>query len=249
MTTVMMREYVEGFDAGLLEQLQLSDRRISGNGGKWNKASMEIGWDCYFIKFHNGWNALGYVDQSDYITKKGLSKSTFLKMVRIAGALTHLTREEFISLTVENADRLSQQSPVAKEDPELILFAQNSTSRELEDQLAHTAAKRDPTSEECRVTYKLRVLPAQRKVIEQGLLEWCQAHGIKDYGYGLELLIAEFKERAALVGFMHESLAKFEGLAAGSETAEELRALFVGHLDYMKEILDVCTGGRLKEEE
>ena len=236
----------------LLAQLKESDRRITGNGGRFNRISMEIGWDGHFIKKHNGWRALGYEDEKHYRRVKGIGRSTWYKMTGIAERLSHLTMEEFLAMTVENAEQLSVQPGAAKRDPELILKAQTTTAQEFADELVMAQATREnkPLGE-VYVTIKWRLKQAQREVIERGLEDWQHEHGIDDPGYALELLVAEYRERPTLVGFMTESIPRLSrevlGVHTGNAEIElsELRHLrdeFAVHIHEMGEILRLCCG-------
>ncbi len=236
-------------DGGLLEQLRQSDSRISENWTSMNKISMGIGWDGYFIKKNEGWRALGYENEKHYRRMKGIARSTWYKMVGIAERLSHLTMDEFLAMTIENAEQLSVQPGTVKRDPELLRKAQTRTAQEFADDLVmHQAERENKPVGEVYVTMKWRIKQAQREVIERGLEDWQHEHGIDDEGYALELMIAEYRERPTLVGFMTESIPRLSRQVMAVHTGEvleldELRALretFAVHLQEMGEILRVC---------
>ena len=238
--------YINAEDRDLLEKLREAELRISDNRGRLNKASMEIGWDGYFIKRNNGWRLLGYEDEKQFRRSKGVGRSTWYKMVGIAERLQHLTRDEFLSMTIENAEQLSVQPGEAKRDPELILKAQSNTAEEFADALVGAAAQREqkPVGE-VYVTIKWRIRQAQREAIERGLEDWQQEHGLDDPGYALELMIAEYHDRPTLVGFITESIPRLARAVSEAQSAsdlEQLRELFAQHIQEMAEILKICCG-------
>jgi hypothetical protein len=79
-------------------------------------------------------------------------------------------------------------------------------------------------------------------VIERGLEDWQHEHGIDDEGYALELMIAEYRERPTLVGFMTESIARLPKQVSEANGIDELRVAFKTHLREMEEILHICCG-------
>jgi hypothetical protein len=238
-------------DSELLEQLKESERRISANWGGLNKMTMAIGWDGYFIKRHDGWRLLGYEDEKHFRKVKGIKRSTWYKMVGIAERLQHLNLEEFLSMSIENAEQLSVQPLEAKRDRELLLKAQSATAEEFRDELVMATARRESKPlGEVYVTMKWRIRQAQREVIERGLEDWQQEHGIDDPGYALELMIAEYRERLTLVGFMTESIPRLTRQVLSVHNGEEmelgelreLREAFAIHLREMGEVLRICCG-------
>lgn len=244
--------YIDETSRQLDEQLREADQRISDNGGRLNKASMEVGWDGYFIRCHNGWQRLGYRDEKHYREARGIGRSTWYKMVGIAERLQHLTRDQFLSMSIENAEQLSVQPMTAKRDPELIVKAQMNTAADFTDALVEaTAVREQKPVGEVYVTIKWRIRQAQREVIERGLEDWQQEHGLDDPGYALELLIAEYRERPTLVGFMRESIPRLARAVSEARTASELvelRDLFAIHIQEMAEILKICCGSSADRE-
>ncbi len=233
-------------DDSLLAELREADRRITENSRKLNKLSMEIGWDGYFIKRQMGWWALGYEGESHYRRAKDIGRSTWFKVVGIAEGLSHLSREDFLGMTIENAALLAEQPMHMKQDAALILKAQTETSERFADSLVRHVAVRDHKPvEDLPVIIKLHVRQSQRKVIERGLEEWEYAHGIDDPGYALELMIAEFSQKLTLVGFISEAIMRLSRAVAAAHTPEELedlRQLFAAHLKDMDELLKISSG-------
>ncbi len=237
----------------LLQQLREADQRLTNNSGRFNKASMEIGWDGHFIKRHQGWHLLGYDDEKHYREFKGIGRSTWYKMVAIAERLSHLKREEFLAMTVENAELLGAEPPSMKENPALISKAQTETAEGLAEELARDTARRENKPlKDVFVTLKLHVRQGQRKVIEQGLEEWQRQHGIDDPGYALELMIAEFRDRGTFAGFIADSIVRLSAAVMAAHTAEELaglRDLLATHVMEMGEFLRICAEPISQEED
>jgi hypothetical protein len=228
------------------EQLHESDRAITESWVALNKRSMLIGWEGYFIKRNNGWERLGYADEMSYRLAKGIKHATWYKLVGLAERLQTLSREQFLSMSIENAMQLSAASSSIRENPSLIDAAATMTAREFETELVrHTAIAENKPISEAYVTMKWRIKQTQREVIERGLDDWQHEHGIDDPGYALELMIAEYRERPTLVGFIAESIPRLTRAVTEAHNAdelEELRKLFATHIQEMSEILKVCCG-------
>ncbi len=239
--------------SALDEQLKNAERDIDDAWVGLTKRSMLLGWQGSFIKRKNGWQRLGYEDEKDFRSRKGIGRSTWYKMVGLAERFPGLTKEQFMSMTIENAEQLSVAPLEARQNPDLLQAAATMTAREFEGELVRdTAIREDKPVSEVFVTMKWRIKQAQREVIERGLDDWQHEHGIDDPGYALELMIAEFRERPTLVGFISESIPRLsrEVMAAqGVEQLEELRKLFAAHIQDMGEILRMCCGEAGAEEE
>lgn len=237
---------LDGWRDPLQQQLEEADARISAHWNGLNKLSMGIGWDGYFIKRHDGWRRLHFEDEKHYRRAKGIGRSTWYKMTGIAERLQHLTRNQFLAMTIENAEQLSVQPLGVKHDPDLILLAQTVTAAEFADELVLDQAQRENKPvKDVLVTMKWRIRQGQRKVIERYLEDWCQEHGIDDEGYGLELALAELHERPTLVGFISDSIPWLTEAVTKARSVSELeglRGLVAQHIQEMGEILKVCCG-------
>lgn len=246
-------EATEEVKDSLLEQLREADRRLTHNGSRFNKISMEIGWDGYLIKRHEGWRWLGYDDEKQYREAKKIGRSTWYKMIGIAERLSHLRREDFLAMTVENAELLSEQPASVKENPALIAKAQVETADKFADELVKdTAHRENKRVKDVFVTMKLHVRQGQRKVIEQGLEEWQHQHGIDDPGFALELMLAEFRDRGTFVGFISDSIVRLSNAVTAAHTTEELeqlRDMLAAHIQEMGEFLQICSGELGAEQE
>jgi hypothetical protein len=228
------------------EQLRESDRDISEAWIGLVKRSMVIGWDGYFIKRNDGWQRLGYADEKHYRSSKGIGRSTWYKMVGLAEKFPMLNKEQFLAMTIENAEQLAAVPLSARGDAVLVEAASSMTAKDFEGELVRATAIREakPVAE-VYVTIKWRIKQAQREVIEHGLEDWQQEHGIDDPGYALELMIAEYHDRPTLVGFMTEAIPRLSRAvseAHSMDELEQLRVLFAEHLQEMNEILKMCCG-------
>jgi hypothetical protein len=235
------------------ERLQESDREISEAWVALNKRSMLIGWQGYFIKRNNGWERLGYADEKHYRSARGIGRSTWYKMVGLAERFPMLTKEQFLSMSIENAEQLAVAPSQARQDPTLLEAAATMTAREFEGELVRrTAIAENKPVGEVYVTMKWRIKQAQREVIERGLEDWQHEHGIDDPGYALELMIAEYKERPTLTGFIAQSIPMLTNAVTKAQSItdlEDLRTLVAMHIRDMGEILKICCGEAGAEEE
>ena len=235
------------------ERLRESDQNIGEAWGGLVKRSMIIGWEGYFIKRHDGWQRLGYADEKHYRSCKGIGRSTWYKMVGLAEKFPMLDREQFLSMTIENAEQLAAAPLSARGSVPLLEAASTMTASEFEGELVRvTAIEQHKAAGEIYVTIKWRIKQAQREVIERGLKDWQQEHGIDDPGYALELMVTEYHDRPTLVGFMTGEITRLTRAiteARSMEDLEELRKLFATHIQDMGEMLKVCCGEGSGEEE
>jgi hypothetical protein len=232
--------------ANLDERLRECEQGIDEAWTGVNRLSMQMGWDGNFIKRHEGWARLGYEDEKDFRAKKHIARSTWYKMVGLAERFPDLTRAQFCSMLIENAVKLAEAPREVRHDLKLVAAAAASSEREFEGELVleQSAREQKPVGE-VYVTMKWRIKQAQREVIQRGLEDWQREHGIDDEGYALELLIAEYRERPTLVGFMTESISRLSRELTRAQTAEDLEELRKGmaqHILDMAEILKICCG-------
>ena len=216
------------------------------------KHSMEIGWYGRILKAENLFQELGYADEVAYWQAAGVGHSTWYKMIRIAEAFAHLTLDEFLALSIENADQLSTLNEAARHDEKLLAQAAKQTAIQFEETLAeHTAEVQHRPVAELSVTWKLHMKRGQRTVIEQRLRQWQQEHGIADEAYALEMLIAEYTERLTLVGYMTETIQRLERSTAGtsSKDAAALRTEIRTLVTEMQEALRLVVGEGNGQEE
>jgi hypothetical protein len=230
----------------LNEKLKQSDQAISEAWVGLTKQSLLIGWEGHFIKRHNGWERLGFADEKSYRASKGIARSTWYKMVGLAERFEGLDRDDFLAMSIENAEQLAAAPRSVRENREMLRAAASQTAREFEGELVRVTAEREcKAASEIYVTIKWRIKQAQREVIERGLEDWQHEHGIDDPGFALELMVAEYRERATLAGFIQESIVRLTREVTRAETIEDLRALrgvFAQHIAEMGEILRVVCG-------
>ena len=235
--------------AELREQAQASDRCIREAWAvctKLSKRSMEIGWEGCFLKKHDLWPVLGFASESDYRVAAGVARSTWYQNVGLAEKFPRLTKEQFLSMTIENAKTLATVEGDTRYDAELLENAASLKQDDFEESLtAEKVLRSDRAAKEAYSTLQWRVSRTQRKVIQNGLEEWQKEHHIDDPGYALELLVVEYAERATLVGFIQESIGRFDAAVKEAKTERDLvtlRGLFQDHLLEMKECLRLCCG-------
>ena len=218
-----------------------------------SKHSMEIGWEGAFLRTTNAWQILNYASEKSYRASTGIGRSTWYKMVGLAEKFPMLSKEQFLAMTIENAEQLAAAPLSTRGDTALLQSAATLTAKEFEGELVRVAAitQGKPVAE-VYVTIKWRIKQAQREVIERGLEDWQQEHGIDDPGYALELMIAEYHDRPTLVGFMTEAIPRLTRAvteAHSVEDLEELRKLFAAHLQEMGEVLKMCCGAGGDDED
>jgi len=239
----VMENSVQIPDAELKEKIVASDRSIRRAWTSVTKMSMVIGWEGAFIERNNGWETLGFKHQHEYRIAVGIGRSNWYRVLGIADRFQKLDKEIFLSMLMENADRLSRQPEEVRYDPKIIEAAATMSMREFADTLVTQEEHRNgkPIDEEW-VDVVWRMKAEQRAVIEKGIQEWRQEHGIDNDAYALELMISEFRERPTLVGFILESIHKLTATARDTKEYDELRERLVDHIKEMGEILTTCVG-------
>ena len=235
-------------DAELREAVLESDRCIRRTWINVRKQSMEIGWEAAFLERHNAWQFLGFKHQHAYRIAVGIGRSNWYRLMAIAQKFPELSKEQFLAMSIENAERLGLEPKEVRYDPELLLKAATRQARDFKDELTTLGAHREgrPLHEHW-VTMEWRLREEQRAAIERGLGEWQQEHGIDDEGYALELLIAEYRERPTLVGFINESIYRLKREVEEAEDLGRLRGSCLLLARDMGEILKVCCGEQDRE--
>jgi len=233
-------------DEDLRQQALESDRCIRQAWVKVSKRSMEIGWEAAWLKRKNAWYLLGYENEYHYRASVGVCRTTWFDMIKIAERFPDLDKKTYLAMTIENARRLALEPEEVRYNPEMLAKAATEKARDFKDELTTAGAHREgkPLSEHW-VTMEWRIREEQREVIESGLQDWQKEHGIDDPGYALELMIAEYRERPTLVGFMTESIPRLTQQILAAQTEEELKDLrnaFAAHVREMDEVLKICCG-------
>jgi hypothetical protein len=236
-------------NADLEKRVQESDHCIRQAWVKMSKRSMEIGWEGAFLRSTNAWQILGYDTEKSYRAAVGIGRSTWYKMVDLAERFQHLTKEQFISMSIENAEQLAAAPLETRKDVAMVKAASAMTVHDFESVLVlETATRENKPVGEVYVLMKWRVKEAQREVIQRGLKDWQEEHGIDDEGYALELMVAEFRDRPTLIGFLTQSIPMLTREVMQAERVEDiegLRKVIAAHIHDMGEILKLCCGENL----
>jgi hypothetical protein len=167
-------------------------------------------------------------------------------MVSLAECFRHLTKEQFLSMSIENAELLSVAPLEVRKNLMLVQYASIQTKQQFSDELTLETAQRENTPlTDTYVLISWRVKEAQREAIAHAVKDWQAEHGIDDEGYALGLMVSELHDRPILVGFLTESiplLTQAVANAQASKDTKELLNLLAAHIVDMKEILRICSG-------
>jgi hypothetical protein len=222
-------------------ELLEADQRLHEAWSGMRKNSMIIGWEGFFIKSRNGFAELGYANEAQYYRSVGMGRSTWFKMIGLAEAFAHLSREEFLSMKIENAAYLSTLSEPMRRSRKLISMATDLTAFDFQNALAQI--NKEKTMAPKISTHDRLKLPAGIRTAVDG---WQQEHGLESPRQALALMVSECTERATLVGFMLEWQKR---LTVAIETASspadlrDLKAMFAAYLKDAQEMLLLYAGG------
>lgn len=207
-----------------------------------NKHSMVVGWYGRILKANNLFAELGYPDEHVYRKSKGVGRSTWYRMVRIAESFTQLSAEEFCSMVIENAEMLADLPEEQRYEKVLLTKAASETAEQYEETLVMYRAKRQHRrADDMTVTWKLRMNRLQKRVLQEKLEQWQREHDIDDEAYALELLVAENTDRLTLVGYFSETISRLKRTVDNNDLhnlREELRRL----ISEMQEALVLVVG-------
>jgi hypothetical protein len=211
------------------------------SGVSHDKRSMEIGWYGRVVKNRNEFHRHGCKDENEYRQMVRVGRTTWYRMIRIAGALSQLKKEEFLSMTAENADQLSRLSEEDRYEPEILEAARTKTETELARYLLERQAKAENKPvEDVRVTMKFSVFEGQRTVIDDRLKDFMREYAIADRGTALEWWAMEYGTGESTMAFQRQSVPALRK-ALKAETLEEIKTAvgeyvisMVGHLDRMQ---------------
>jgi hypothetical protein len=205
------------------------------------KASMMIAWEAAFIVRHEGWTTLGYRDEDDMREAAGVARSQWYKLVRIASSYSHLSRDQFLSMTIENAYRLTQAPRVLQFDSRLIEQAGTLNSTEFDRSVVRIQAEAENKPvKDTTITWQMKLRTGQARAIKRGLKQFCVQHHITDEAYGLELLVAESCDRITMVGFITECIPRLTGQILEIGDVETLRSVMAQHIRELGELLKFC---------
>ena len=227
------------------------DIRIQTNTVPLRKAAMEIGRDGAYIESRaekGSWQLLGFKHQHEYRIAKGIGKSNWYRVVAVARAFLAIDRETYVSMSMENAERLSVESEDIRLNPDNIQKAADLSAEEFDDFITTVGAHKDGKPKRERwVQMHIRLRDQQRKVIQSALNTWKEEHGIQDDAFALETLVMEYSERPTLTGFILESIPRLTETLRQTEEIDALKQAISVHLQEMANIVHVCCG-EIEEE-
>lgn len=220
--------------------------RIRANKIMLRKAAMAIGYDGALIDKladRGSWQFLGYRHQHEFRISEGIGRSNWYRVVGVAKLFLEVERDVYIAMSMENAERLSVESPDVRLDPENLRRAAEMTAREFDNLMTTEGAHREgrPKSERW-VEVKWRMRDAQRKVIEAALKAWKEEHGIEDDAFALETLVMEYSDRPTLTGFILESIPRLTDTVRDATEINSLKQAVTEYLQEMAEIVHICCG-------
>lgn len=204
--------------------------------------SMELGWHGFYLKQNELFLEFGYQSEGEFRDAEGISVRTWGRMVRLAEALSQLSKEEFLAMTADNAEHLARLPEEERYDPELLEAARTLSATELQRKLLERqAAQQGVPVGDVRVKWSCPMFEGQKKVIEQGVEEFRQQHGLKEKGTALEWLVMENTGRETLMGFMQRGVPTLKR-ALRATTVEEMRELLGVYVADLAEAVDGLQG-------
>lgn len=171
------------------------------------KRNMVLGWYGARLKEVDRWHEYGYSNEASYRDSTGISTATWGRYVRIAGQLPHLTLEDFVAISAENAEALGSLNEKDKLNFTWVFNARTMKSEDFKREVLKnkaTAAGVEP--KDMRVKFGMPLFEAQRKVIQDGIEEFSREHQIKDKGTALEWLVLEYSARNTFRKFLVANL-------------------------------------------
>lgn len=249
MSNLIEMPVIQSLDPELRNQVVARYNRLRQRATSLRKLTMEVGWDAAFIERNNGWEVLGFKHQHDCRITLGLGRSNWYRVIAVAQKFVELDEEKFFAMSMENAERLGMEPVEVRYDPENVLAAATMTASKFNDKLTIAGAHREgkPVNEHW-VEIKWRIREEQRAMIEQGLEEWQREHGIEDQGYALELLIAEYRDRPTLVGFILESIPRLTDAINCTDEIGKLKGDLAEYLQEMAGVVRLCCGETEEEK-
>lgn len=205
---------------------------------KESKTSMERGWECVSIERDSAWEHIGFKHQHDCRVYLGVSYSNWYRTMAVAQNFAKLTKAEFLTMKLSNAELLGQQEPEIRYDLENIERAGNESI-----EIFKTRFTFAPVDQKDKPTkFEVPMTKDKCEAIELGIKQFMSEHSIDNESYALELIVAEVRERPTLVGFVQDSIPRLTKAVMEAQDFEELRSLIVDHLRAMGELLKVCCG-------
>jgi hypothetical protein len=233
--------------ANVRNKIRESDRLIRESCLALRKYSMVLGWEGHCILQYRGWLDLGYKTIEDYCESLRISRSTFYKMSALAGCFMGIGREQFLSMSIENAVLLANYEPPVRYNPELLDKASTLNYRDFGLALKEMNLKSEKPVRQIAMKTKVAVNEAARSAVET----WQREHGIATREKALSLMVAECAERGTIVGFLVEWKRRLEDAIATAKTQKDdrdLRTLFSLYLSETEEMLQlVCSASEVSE--
>jgi len=215
--------------------LQEADRQLTEAVTSLQKSSMKVGWYGRIVKLSNGFEALGYADEKAYRAAKGVGRSTWYRMVRIAEDFRDLDRDQFLRMTAENAehlarlpleDRYTGGTMVKDQIVRWIDLAATMNEEQFQKALLEAqAAAADVPVAEMPVTFKMRVFEGQRPVIIATIDAFQKEHSMKTPGEALEAICVEVQGRKSFASFMQDALPRLRGAMRLTQDVEPESAI------------------------
>lgn len=233
-------------DEKLQSEVRACAARIKTEKVALRRAAMAIGHDGAFIESladRGSWQVLGYKHQHDFRMSEGIGRSNWYRVLGIAKHFLKIDREMYCTMSVDNAERLSLEPEAVRLNPENIRRAAEMKAKDFDELMTSEGAEREgiPERERWR-DLRFRLRDAQYKAIEEGLKSWMDEHDIANEGYGLELLIAEYRDRPTLTGFLLDSMSKLTAVIKDSSDLGELKILLANYVLEVGHLIESCCG-------
>lgn len=180
-------------------------------------SSLRIGYHAYRLKVEGLFGALGFQNESEAREAAGVGQSTWYENIRLAEAFKDVDEERFVAMKQANAKALANLPESQRTSTEWLRMAEVEKIEEFAvkcDQAMNGKTKASDGKEPSTSTMKL-VMPASRKaVIEGGIRQFAEAHGLSadDPGKVVELMAVETTGSQTLLGSITTTLQRIAGL-------------------------------------
>lgn len=190
-----------------LQDAIAADQEVDAGSDGLRKGSMRVGWYGRIVKLKDRFQQMGYVDEKDYRLRKGVGRSTWYRMLRIADDFQDLDSATFLGMTAENAEHLSKLPVEERYKPEWIDKASTLNEGQFQKALLEAQAVSEGVeTKEVMVSLKIPVFDGQRAVINEGIELFRQQHNLKTAAESLELIVVESMGRKTFTNFMQDAL-------------------------------------------
>lgn len=169
-----------------------------------SSSSLKIGYHALRLKEANLWGILGYRDEMDAREAAGVSKSGWFAVIRLAESFRGLSEELFTSMLLANATALSDLPESKRLDREWIEYAATESIKNFAKRVDRemNGRARDSDSKERTVRLTIDLPASQKKIIDEKVQVFAEAHGMDGSNVGavLEAVIVEATEGDTLTG-------------------------------------------------